>query len=328
MIETGFSIYIGTGYEKNKEIIEKARGAGCKYLFTSLNIPEEKLNKFEEIKKILEYAKDFNIIIDISDSLNCDFKNIMFRIDDGFTLDEIIKISKKNNIVLNMSTITLENLEYLKHKGLDFSKVYGMHNFYPKKYTGLSVDEYFYKNSLAKKYGIKTMAFIAGDVLRGPVYEKLVSIEEIRNDSFLIAALKILELKTDIIFVGDIDLELDNWEKYKKLSQGIIDIHIKDDLNLDGLFSNRIDYSDYVIRFNKHRLKSVKYPKYDRDVIKKGDVLQSNERYLRYEGEIEIAIKDLGVDFKRNIVSRVIDEDIDLLRYIKNKYKINLLVHK
>ena len=50
--------------------------------------------------------------------------------------------------------------------------------------------------------------------------------------------------------------------------------------------------------------------------IKRGDILVSNSKYMRYEGELEIALKNLGTDEKRCIISKVIEEDIELLDYI------------
>ena len=50
--------------------------------------------------------------------------------------------------------------------------------------------------------------------------------------------------------------------------------------------------------------------------IKKGDILISNSKYLRYEGELEIALKNLGIDEKRCIVSKIIEEDMELIDYI------------
>ena len=37
---------------------------------------------------------------------------------------------------------------------------------------------------------------------------------------------------------------------------------------------------------------------------------------MRYEGELEIALKNLGTDEKRCIISKVVEEDIELLDYI------------
>ncbi|WP_331250278.1 phospho-sugar glycosidase domain-containing protein [Streptobacillus moniliformis] len=51
-----------------------------------------------------------------------------------------------------------------------------------------------------------------------------------------------------------------------------------------------------------------------------GDILISNEKYKRYSGELEIALRKLGIDEKRDKLTKVIYEDLELLKYIK-KYK-------
>lgn len=44
-MKIGFSIYLNSGLKKNKDIIIKAKKYGAEYVFASLNIQEEKLDK-------------------------------------------------------------------------------------------------------------------------------------------------------------------------------------------------------------------------------------------------------------------------------------------
>ena len=54
MNEFGISLYLGTGFEKNKEIIKKAHENNAKYAFTSLQIPEETVADYQsEVKRLL-----------------------------------------------------------------------------------------------------------------------------------------------------------------------------------------------------------------------------------------------------------------------------------
>ena len=58
MSEFGISLYLGTGYEKNKEIVAKAQQANVKYAFTSLHIPEESVSDYAaEVKKLFDLCK-------------------------------------------------------------------------------------------------------------------------------------------------------------------------------------------------------------------------------------------------------------------------------
>ena len=103
----------------------------------------------------------------------------------------------------------------------------------------------------------------------------------------------------------------------------------------DKIFQDRRDSSEYVVRaaaggnigetrkdfceYIKEELAgySIDIEKISSDIpIKKGDILISNSKYLRYEGELEIALKNLGIDEKRCIVSKIIEKDMELLDYI------------
>ena len=335
-IKTGISLYLSTDIQKNIEVINKASMSGVKFAFTSLNILEENnIDKSDRLYKLIELcsSNDINLIVDINEYTNSsifsNLKNVYLRIDDGYSLDEIYELSKKNMIVLNASTITKNDLKYLKNKGIDFNNVLALHNYYPKKYTGIGEKYFLEQNEKYNEFGIKTMAFVAGDLKRGPVFEGLPTLENTREKRFVSSVLKLISLKTDIVLVGDIDLSDKNWEYFKYISKGIVPIRIIDNILNDTVFENRIDYSEYLIRskipknigktrkeFKEYIQKNLKDVKKENGEIKKGDILLSNEKYLRYEGELEIALKNLGLDEKRDIVSRVYDEDIELLDYI------------
>ncbi|MGL4382621.1 MAG: MupG family TIM beta-alpha barrel fold protein, partial [Bacilli bacterium] len=68
MIEVGFSLYLGSGYDHNQLIIEKAVKAQMKYAFTSLHIIEEELAFEREVNKLINCATkhNLNLIVDIS----------------------------------------------------------------------------------------------------------------------------------------------------------------------------------------------------------------------------------------------------------------------
>ena len=335
-IKTGISLYLSTDIQKNIEVINKASMSGVKFAFTSLNILEENnIDKSDRLYKLIELcsSNDINLIVDINEYTNSNIfsnlKNVYLRIDDGYSLDEIYELSKKNMIVLNASTITKNDLKYLKNKGIDFNNVLALHNYYPKKYTGIGEKYFLEQNEKYNEFGIKTMAFVAGDLKRGPMFEGLPTLENTREKRFVTSVLKLISLKTDIVLVGDIDLSDKNWEYFKYIAKGIVPIRIIDNILNDTVFENRIDYSEYLIRskipksigktrkeFKEYIQKNLKDIKKENGEIKKGDILLSNEKYLRYEGELEIALKNLGLDEKRDIVSRVYDEDIELLDYI------------
>ena len=345
LAEMGFSVYLGTEIEKTECVIRKAEKAGAKYVFTSLNIAEEKAEKDRRLAHIADICRErnLNLIVDINKTtkgiIDMKLENIYFRIDDGLSKEEILKICRVHKIVLNASTVTFEELEFYKKNGADFSKILSLHNFYPKKFTGISRKYLKEQNMKYREYGIKTMAFVPGDQLRGPVYEGLPTVEEHRGMRFLSSCLDLISLYTDIVLVGDIDVCNEKWDEMGYLSRGIIPLRNTDDILTGEVFSDRRDSSEYVVRFtvtglgdtrrkfSEHILKKLEKSGITYEILKKshektkasikrGDILLSNREYLRYEGEIEIALQNLGEDKKRYIISRVIKEDIELLDYI------------
>ncbi|CAM3082432.1 MupG family TIM beta-alpha barrel fold protein [Streptobacillus ratti] len=333
-MKIGFSIYLSTELEKNKDIILKAKKYGSEFVFTSLNVQEEDVDKEKQINEIIELCleNDLKLIVDIngnSKNILKTNKNVYYRIDDGYTLDEIIDFSKNNKVVLNSSVLSEKDLEYMKSKKVDFTNILSLHNFYPKKYTGISLEFLKEQNRKYSNYGILNMAFISGDEKRGPVFEGLPTLEEHRNKRILTSALELFNNDTDVVLVGDIDLKEENWKELEYLTKGIIPLRISKKVLINKIFEDRIDSSDYVVRNMVHDRKEFEkyiFENINRDElisgeeIEIGDVLVSNEMYKRYSGELEIALKKLGIDEKRDKLTKIICEDLELLKYIK-KYK-------
>ncbi|WP_064590968.1 MupG family TIM beta-alpha barrel fold protein [Streptobacillus moniliformis] len=333
-MKIGFSIYLSTELEKNKHIILKAKKYGAEFVFTSLNVQEEDVDKGKQINEIIKLCLENNLklIVDINGNSKDILKtndNVYYRIDDGYTLDEIIEFSKNNKIVLNSSVLNEKDLEYMKLKKVDFTNILSLHNFYPKKYTGISLEFLRRQNKKYSDYGILNMAFISGDEKRGPVFEGLPTIEEHRDKRALISALELFDNGTDVVLVGDIDLKDENYRELKYLTKGIIPLRIIKKSLINKIFEDRRDSSDYVIRNmvnNRKDFEKYIFENIDRnelisgEEIEIGDILISNEKYKRYSGELEIALRKLGIDEKRDKLTKVIYEDLELLKYIK-KYK-------
>lgn len=333
-MKLGFSIYLSTDIEKNKSVILKAKKYGAEFVFTSLNVQEEDVDKGKQIQEIIKLCieNDVKLIVDINENS----KNILethssvyYRIDDGYSLDEIIEFSKKNKVVLNSSVLKEKDLEYMKSKNVDFSNILSLHNFYPKRFTGISIEFLKEQNMKYSKYGILNMAFIPGDEKRGPVFEGLPTVEDHRDNRKLISTLELLDNYTDVVLVGDIDLDEDNWKELEYLTRGIIPLRVEDKVLTNRIFEDRRDSSCYVVRnmvynraeFEKYIFENINTEDLiNGEEIKIGDVLVSNKLYKRYSGELEIALKDLGVDEKRDRLTRIVKEDRELLKYIE-KYK-------
>lgn len=337
MEQLGISLYLGSGQETNREVISKAQKTHMKYAFTSLHIPEESVGDYQaETKKLMELCRDagLSLIIDVGprtikklglSSLN-DLKkyNIThIRIDYGFNIDEIVNLTNDFNVVLNASTLTADEIKYIRDNHVDTSRISACHNFYPKPLTALSIENVRATNDLLHKYGIKSIGFVSGDLtLRGPLFEGLPTVEEHRHTDVLRQILELKQLaQCDMIMIGDIDVTDKSWEKISQLQDNYVTLKAKimKDYNFicNMIHHDRVDYSMYLIR-------SVESREYKNPTIlnpserKLGSISMSNPLYLRYEGELEIARRDLMTEPRVNIIGQVSDDYLQYLPFINS----------
>lgn len=335
----GISLYLGTGLQKNIEILEKAHRSNIKYAFTSLHIPEEQTkDDANEVKSLLDACKEFGVslIVDIgprtlkkmglqsiSDLKQTSISHL--RVDYGFTCREMVELSKDFHLVFNASTLQDSQITELQSLHADFSKFSACHNFYPKPLTGLSFARAEKINERMHSLGMKTMAFVAGDkALRGPLKMGLPTVEEQRNGNVLLNMLQLIKLcSTDICMVGDVDISDDAYRQIQELSEGYIslkaDIRPEYKFIVETIHHDRPDSSEYVIRSQESRTYASEgrlFPVEPCSPRKKGSISVGNQDYLRYSGELEIARKDLPLESKVNIVGQVKPESLPYLDYI------------
>ncbi len=121
----------------------------------------------------MEQCRDagINLIVDVSpvtlEKLGCtSFDELLslgityIRLDFGFTAEKTVELSEKFHIVFNASTISQEDIQDWAAAGADFTRFAACHNYYPKPYTGLSLDRVKEMNQRLKILGFTTMAFV------------------------------------------------------------------------------------------------------------------------------------------------------------------------
>lgn len=336
MNQLGLSLYLGSGKQTNLEVIAKAKKANMKYAFTSLHIPEESISDYKkETLDLLQACNDANLslMIDVGprtlEKLGMtslyqlkQYGIQYLRIDYGFSVQEITDLMHDFHIVLNASTLTPEELEYLRQSDVDLTKIVACHNFYPKPLTALSMNLVREINERLHQYGIKTVGFVSGDSKRrGPLFSGLPTVEEHRDMDVL---RQVLELKhlghCDMIMIGDIDVSDRAWKQLEELQSNYVtlraNIHEAFAFVCDIIHHDRVDYSSYVIRSVESR--EYKHPSVDlaNRERKLGSISMSNAKYLRYEGELEIARCDLPEEEKVTIIGNIIPNDIAYLSLI------------
>ncbi|ROR31596.1 hypothetical protein EDD66_101213 [Mobilisporobacter senegalensis] len=345
-MKIGISIYLGTTLDKNIEILKKAKEAKVPYAFTSLQIPEENVDDYErEAKKLLEKCKEYGIqlIADVSPEtvkkLSCNTIEELktwgitsIRLDYGYSPEEIANLSKTFQIVLNASTITAKDIRDWKNAKADLSRFIACHNYYPKEYTGLSIERVHEINEWLKIEGFQTMAFVPGDMtMRGPLFAGLPTVEAHRfskNDILLNMLEMYFDGKCDMVMVGDVDVSEEAWNNIGMLNQDMIEIKAALDKKYhfisNGIHHDRVDSSDFIFRSVESRMLKNRIEPENCVDRKKGSICISNSKYLRYEGEVEIARHDLPQDERVNVIGHVDLAYVKYLPYIKNGMGIKL----
>jgi len=336
----GISIYPNEKKELTLSAIDHAEKAGLKIGFSTLQLPEDNGSDLEEFQEILLYARQHGIklIVDISPTVLEKYHLSSYedlhqygieyvRLDSGFTVSEIAAKFSSFHIVLNASTVTEKDVNQLKAAGIDLNWIYACHNYYPEPYTGISMELVKSLNHELHHMGIETIAFIPGDNhLRGPLHNGLATVEEHRlmHDEILRNALELLDTETDHVLIGDIDVKEKDWKILQNLNNGFIEVPLVTDKIIDDaiIHHDRIDRSEWLWRSTESRLRKISVQADEPRLRCRGAVCINNSRFLRYEGEISIARKDLPADDRVNVIGYIPSSCVYLLNFASHKLGI------
>lgn len=352
MKRLGISVYpSGDNVSEIVKYIHLAGKYGFKRIFTCLisvvdrNI-EDVINEF---KIVLTAAKEENmeVIADLDPTifrkLNASiydlriFKDIGLdgiRLDMGFGGQEesIMSFNEYGlKIELNMSNGNKYIDNILSYKA-NMNNLYGCHNFYPHKYTGLSLEHFMKCSKQFKELGLNTAAFINSCNAKygpWPVSEGLCTLESHRDLSMEVQAKHFLAtaLIDDVIianaFASEDELKMLSELNKEKLifrvefNESATDLDKK--IVLEEFHYNRGDVSEYMLRSTQSRVKykGESFPAVNTPDIKRGDILIDSELYTRYAGELQVALKDMKNTGKTNVIGKIVDEEIFLLDYIE-----------
>lgn len=352
----GISVYLGEEKIADQAVrIRKMYDNGFRSIFTSLHIPEDDHSVYrDQLISLGQLAKHLGmeLMADISPaslkSLGYNWENAGellnwgltgLRIDYGVDEKTIVQLSQQMRVALNASTIDIDALHRMKEQGLKLEAVEAWHNFYPRRETGLGWNDFIKRNAWLKQAGLTVMAFIPGDEkLRGPLFEKLPTVERHRNYSPFAGFMEFQhEGNVDKILIGDISIGDQSLKQFKAYQQQTVllrcRVHAEADRyivnELPELHTNRADHARDVIRSVESRSyatigKGQITPRYCAE-RPKGTITIDNERYLRYQGEVQITKTNLPADERVNVLGKVIDEDLALLPFIQANQKFKLL---
>ena len=339
----GISIYPEkTDLDSVIKYLDMTSKYGVKRVFTcllSVSKPKEEIK--EEFKTIINHATSLgmHVILDVAPSvfeqLGIGYDDLSFfselgasgiRLDEGFdgAKEAAMSFNKYGlDIEINMSNDTnyIDNIMSYKPNS---NKIFGSHNFYPQKYSGLNYEHFISCSKRFKKYNLKTAAFVnSPSALVGPwpIMEGLCSLEMHRHLPIDTQVKHMYATKLiDDVLIGNQFCSEEEIKEICSIDKNIMryKIQVKDTASeldkvilFDEVHFNRGDRNDYLIRSTQSRVKykdrSFPVVKHD-GVIKKGSIVIGNDNFGQYKGELQLVLNDI-IDDKnyRNIVATVDD---------------------
>lgn len=361
MRRLGVSVYPdGTNGNEVIGYLRRAAGFGYTRLFCSL-LPG-KMGRSEVVDAFAPIMSEahrlgFEVTADCSpaafDRLGVSYGNLgLFkeigvdglRLDVGFTGSEeaLMTFNPEGLLIeLNMSNCT-HYVDTIMDYAPDCDRLVGCHNFYPHRYTGLSVDHFTKCNSRFKRYGLRTAAFVCSQERETRSSEKLEdglpTLEIHRHMPLCVQVKHLVALGgTDDVIISNCYPSDDELREVSELPRNLVSFDVElvecvpdveRSIVLDELHFNRGDVSDFLLRSTQSR---VKYKGHQFDVfnapqvIRRGDVVIESSECGHYAGELQVALRDMRNGGKSNVVGRVPTVEHFLLDAIRpwQKFRFN-----
>ncbi|MGE7762345.1 DUF871 domain-containing protein [Peribacillus sp. NPDC097895] len=351
MRRLGISIYPEHSTpDKDKQYIKLAHGYGFERIFTCLLSVSKPLEVvLEEYKNIISYAKSLHmeVILDVApavfDKFGISYDDLSFFAEmgaDGVRLDlgfDGLKEAKMTynpyglKIELNMSNDVDYLSNILTHQG-NKNQIIGCHNFYPQKFTGLPYEFFISCSKRFKENGIKTAAFVTsqtGDIGPWSINDGLCTLEQHRDLSIDVQAKHLWATGLiDDVIIGNAYASEAELRMLGSLQRDMIELKvefhsdassIEQKVVLDELHLRRGDISEYMVRSVEVRKKYANEDFAIRESIPqvKGSVFIGNDSFGKYKGELQVILRDMPLDARKNVVAQVVKEEHFLLDYIK-----------
>ena len=253
--------------------------------------------------------------------------------DFGGKTEAMLSNNKQNfKVELNASSTT-HLIDRVMSFGADRHLITACHNFYPQTQTGLSLPFFIESSNQFYNAGVAVAGFVRSHVGKlGPwaINDGLCTLEMHRNLPLKTQAKHMFMFNAvDDIIIGDAmasDEELNDLANVLKTKLAFAVNISKTASTLENtiLFKEghfvRGDMNDSFLRSTLSRVKykgeKFQQVKYDGS-IKKGDVLIGNDSFGNYKGELQIALKDMPNDNRKNKIASIKEHEIFLLDYIQ-----------
>lgn len=337
-----------------REYLKTASKYGFNVLFLALlSVKGSRQEVLDRYEGLTSYAKElgFEICVDVNpmvfDRLGVNARFFsgpldlsffvqlhvdILRLDLGMCdLEEAYLTKNKDKIKICLNGAARnDHIGHVLDAGGDPQMLLGCHNYYPHRYTGVSLPYFEHGTAFWKRHGLRLMSFVSSNApdTFGPakITDGLPTLEMHRDWPIEIQTKHYLMMDTiDDILIGNCfasEAELEamaevNTSKVMfrtKLTEGLPQ-DMKERLKMQ--LSVRGDQGEYLIRSLESRMMRVEVEPFNTVDIHAGDVLIDNKEYGQYAGEVQIACKDMKNYGRTNVVGSIIEEERELLRYLK-----------
>lgn len=354
MARLGISIYPEhSTIQQDIDYIRLAGKYGFKRIFTCLlsvggKTKEELIREFRTLIDVA-HEEGMEVILDVNpsvfDKLDASYENLAIFKEmhaDGIRLDEGFSGMKTSLMTYNPEGLKIE-LNSSTEMGMigdvmdhcpNPDKLITCHNFYPQRYSGISLEHFEKCNKFIKKYNLPIAAFVSsqGPDTYGPwpVNEGLCTLEMHRDlpiDAQVrhLAATRMID---DVIIANAYATE-EELRLCSASASGVLTFGIEFEKELTETETKilyyeqkhvvRGDMSEYMVRSAWPRVtfQEESVPAANTRDLKRGDVVILNDGYLKYKGELHIVLKDMPNDGRKNVIGHLPACELMLLNYIE-----------
>ena len=232
-------------------------------------------------------------------------------------------------ICINGAAVT-DHVGALLSCGAPREALVGCHNYYPHRYTGVSLDYFMRGTEHWAKRGMRLQAFVSSNAPEAfgpwPVTEGLPTLE-MHRDLPIEVQLKhfvMMGCVGDVLigncFATDDELaamERANSDRVRFTTRLVNDLPRDMARRLGMNLSVRGDCtSGYMIRTLESRMDPAPVEPFNTVDIERGDVIIDNRLYGQYAGEVQIALAPMKNSGKTNVVGHIDDCEHVLLDYL------------
>lgn len=346
----GISIYPEKSTpEQDKAYITLAHQYGFTRIFTCLlSVQKPKDEIAADFKDVIGHARSlgFEVILDIApavfEQLGISYDDLQFfdelgasgiRLDVGYDgnkeamisfnpYGQIIEINMSNDVAYIDNIMTYQpNVPFL----------YGCHNFYPQKGTGLPYAFFVKCSKRFKQFGLRTAAFISSQQATiGPwdINDGLCTLEMHRQLPVDIAAKHLFAtgLIDDVIianaYASEAELQAVSKVNPYQLSFTVNFLEnassVERQICTQEQHFRRGDITELMVRSTEVRkkYKHESFPQHDHSQeFQRGDIVIGNDAFGKYKGELQVVLQP-HCDERKNKVAEIQQQELFLLDYI------------